>query len=256
MSMWGAMGVLCNELPYFSVQYAVKSQLLIHGHSIKDALILVAPREGEEVIRHEDIVSAIAAAGDSLALVLFSGVHYYTGQFFDIKTITAAAHAVGAYAGFDLAHAAGNVPLSLHDWEVDFAAWCSYKYLNSGPGGIAGAFLHERFAEGKSHGYGSARVRSDWLALRLPVYVLSSHGLKVLCSHCASIRSTHSLLRSALLPSACVCAVPIEEMPFMAGWWGHRRSDRFTMGGDFKQMSGAGRLQLSNPPVFQMASLR
>ncbi len=109
-------------------------------------MIEVAPREGEHILRTEDIISTIQQHSDSVAVVLFGGINYYTGQLFDMKAITAAAHAVGAYAGFDLAHAAGNVELHLHDWQVDFACWCSYKYLNSSPGGIAGAYIHEKHA--------------------------------------------------------------------------------------------------------------
>lgn len=131
---------------FSSDQYAVESQLKYHNIDLQDALIEVAPREGEFAIRTEDIISAIEQHRESLALVLIGGVQYYTGQFFDLKKITEAAHAVGALAGFDLAHAVGNVPLELHDDNVDFAVWCSYKYLNSGPGAIAGAFVHERHA--------------------------------------------------------------------------------------------------------------
>jgi len=113
-------------------------------------VIEVAPRENENLIRHEDIISTIKQHGESVALVCFGGVNYYNGQFFDIASITKAAHEVGAIAGFDLAHAAGNVELKLHDWNVDFACWCSYKYLNSGPGGVAGAFIHERHVKDTS----------------------------------------------------------------------------------------------------------
>ena len=143
--------ILVEARAFPSDTYAVKSQLAVHGYAAEGAdgsgggLIEVAPREGEDTLRDEDIIAAIAAAGDSLALVLFSGVQYYTGQLFDIPAIAAAAHGVGALCGIDCAHAVGNVPLSLHDWGVDFAAWCSYKYLNSGPGGIAGVFVHSRF---------------------------------------------------------------------------------------------------------------
>lgn len=126
-----------------SDQYAVETQVKMHGYQPEEAIIEVSPREGEHTIHHEDILAAIKEAGSSLALVLFGGVNYYTGQLFNIKDITRAAHRVGAYAGFDLAHAVGNVSLLLHDWSVDFACWCSYKYLNSGPGGVAGAFVHE-----------------------------------------------------------------------------------------------------------------
>jgi kynureninase len=126
-----------------SDQYAIETQVRMHGFDPEDAIIEIAPREGEHLIHSEDIYNAIANAGDSLALVVFGGVNYYTGQYFELEAITAAAHKVGAYCGFDLAHAVGNVPLELHNWKVDFACWCSYKYLNSGPGAVAGAYVHE-----------------------------------------------------------------------------------------------------------------
>jgi len=129
-----------------SDQHAIISQLKFRGLSPETDLIEVGPREGKLTIATEDIVAAIHEAGDELALVLWSGVHYYTGQFFDLKTIAEAGHAVGATVGFDLAHAAGNVPLRLHDWGVDFAVWCSYKYLNAGPGAPGGLYVHERHA--------------------------------------------------------------------------------------------------------------
>ena len=110
-----------------------------------EIIIEVSPREGEYNIRTEDIIDTINSHKDELALVLFGGINYYTGKVFDMKTITQAAHQAGAYCGFDLAHAAGNIELHMHDWDVDFACWCSYKYLNSGPGNIAGAYIHERF---------------------------------------------------------------------------------------------------------------
>lgn len=127
-----------------SDQYAIETQVKMYGYDPNDAIIEIAPREGAYTIDEEDIYNAIKEAGDSLALVLFGGVNYYTGQYFNLEKITAAAHAVGAYAGFDLAHAVGNLPLQLHDWNVDFACWCSYKYLNSGPGGVGGVFVHEK----------------------------------------------------------------------------------------------------------------
>lgn len=127
-----------------SDMYLVESQVKLHGFNPEDTIIEVKPRNGEYSIRHEDIISAIENNKDSLALVFFSGVQYYTGQVFNIKDITKKAHACGAIAGFDLAHAAGNLVLHLHDWAVDFAAWCTYKYLNSGPGGVAGVFIHEK----------------------------------------------------------------------------------------------------------------
>ncbi|MCB9304366.1 MAG: kynureninase [Lewinellaceae bacterium] len=130
-----------------SDQYAVESQVRWHGFAPEQAIVEVAPRAGEETLRTEDIIAAIEKHGKETALVLFGGVNYFTGQFFDLPAITNAAHKVGAYAGFDLAHAAGNVLLQLHDWNVDFAVWCSYKYLNSGPGGPSGAFVHERHGD-------------------------------------------------------------------------------------------------------------
>lgn len=127
-----------------SDQYAMESQVRWHGFDPSEAIVEIAPRPGEDTLRTEDIVASIEREGPQTALVLFGGVNYYTGQFFDLPAIAAAAHRAGAYAGFDLAHAAGNLPLRLHDWGADFAVWCSYKYLNSGPGGPSGAFVHER----------------------------------------------------------------------------------------------------------------
>lgn len=127
-----------------SDQHAIISQLKFHGLDPESDLIEVAPRTGEYAIRTEDILIAINNAGEELALVLWTGVHYYTGQFFDLAAIARAGKAVGAAVGFDLAHAVGNVPLQLHDWGADFAVWCSYKYLNGGPGAPGGMFVHER----------------------------------------------------------------------------------------------------------------
>jgi kynureninase len=129
-----------------SDQYAVESQVKFHGFIPDDAIIELVPREGEVHLRHEDILQTIRDNGAQTALVMLGGVNYYTGQWFNMPEITQAGHDVGAVVGFDLAHAAGNVPVQLHDWNVDFACWCSYKYLNSGPGGPAGVFVHERHA--------------------------------------------------------------------------------------------------------------
>jgi kynureninase len=130
-----------------SDQYALESQLKWHGLNPDDALIEVKPRIGEHILRTEDMLKVIYDNRHQLALVMLSGVQYYTGQFFNIRKITEAGHRAGAYVGFDLAHAIGNVPLNLHRDQVDFAVWCSYKYLNSGPGSIAGAFVHEKHAK-------------------------------------------------------------------------------------------------------------
>lgn len=136
--------ILCEAKAFPSDQYALQSQVKFHGQSIEDTIIEVAPREGEYHIREEDIFTAIEKNKDSLALIMIGGVNYFTGQVFDMKAITEAGHKAGAIVGFDLAHGAGNIKLQLHDWNVDFAAWCSYKYLNSGPGSVAGAFVHEK----------------------------------------------------------------------------------------------------------------
>lgn len=184
-----------------SDQYAVKSQIDFHkkrGHPFRESsdwLIELKPRDGESTLRTEDIVKTIEENADSLALVMLGGVNYYTGQAFDMERITEVGHNVGAVVGFDLAHAAGNLELKLHDWNVDFACWCSYKYLNSGPGGIAGIFIHERHANDS-------------------------------------------------------------RLPRFAGWWGHDKETRFLMDDEFIPIKGAEGWQLSNPPIFQMASLR
>lgn len=136
--------IICEEKAFPSDQYMFQSQVIAHGLKPEDTIVEIKRREGEHNIRLEDILSKIEEVGDELALVLFGGVNYYTGQVFDMKTITEAGHKVGAYVGFDLAHAAGNIKLDLHNWNVDFAAWCSYKYMNSGPGNASGCFVHEK----------------------------------------------------------------------------------------------------------------
>lgn len=141
--------IICETKAFPSDQYAMESQVRYHGYMPGDAIIEVAPREGEHAIRTEDIIAAIQEHSNEVALVLFSGVNYYSGQVFDMATITKAAHQVGAMAGFDLAHAAGNIEIKLHDWDADFACWCSYKYLNSGPGGVSGVFIHQKHIANK-----------------------------------------------------------------------------------------------------------
>jgi kynureninase len=134
-----------------SDQYAAETQALFYGLDPGKTIIEIRPRTGEKIIREEDILSSIEQNKDSLAIVLFGGINYYSGQLFDIKSIAAAAHKAGALAGFDLAHVAGNLPVQLHDWDVDFAVWCSYKYLNGGPGAVGGAFIHQKYARDKKH---------------------------------------------------------------------------------------------------------
>lgn len=136
--------ILMEHSAFPSDQYAVSSQVLFHQYDPSSAIIEMKPRAGDDCVRTEDIEKVISEEGDSIALVLFGGVNYYTGQLFDMGRLTKAAHARGCLVGFDLAHAAGNVLLKLHDWDVDFAVWCTYKYLNAGPGAIAGCFVHER----------------------------------------------------------------------------------------------------------------
>jgi kynureninase len=195
--------IIIEKGAFPSDQYAVQSQIAFHkgprskvkSQNSDKCLIELSPRKGEATLRTEDILQTIRDNGDEIALILLGGVNYYTGQAFDFEAITKIGHEVGAVVGFDLAHAAGNILLNLHDWKVDFAAWCSYKYLNSGPGGIAGVFIHEKH-------------------------------------------------------------VTNTELPRFAGWWGHDKKTRFLMGDEFVPMQTAEGWQLSNPPIFQMASLR
>lgn len=136
--------ILIESHAFPSDHFAVESQIRQRGFDPTDSLITISPRSGEQTLHPDDILSAIAEHGDQLALVFLPGVQYYTGQVLPMADIAAASHDVGAMVGFDLAHAVGNIELQLHDWDVDFAAWCSYKYLNSGPGGVAGAYVHQR----------------------------------------------------------------------------------------------------------------
>ncbi|XP_076425491.1 kynureninase isoform X2 [Peromyscus maniculatus bairdii] len=136
--------ILLEAKAFPSDHYAIESQIQLHGLDVGKSMRMIKPREGEETLRTEDILEVIEEEGDSIAVILFSGVQFYTGQLFNMPAITKAGQAKGCFVGFDLAHAVGNVELHLHDWGVDFACWCSYKYLNSGAGGLAGAFVHEK----------------------------------------------------------------------------------------------------------------
>ncbi|MCU0318810.1 MAG: kynureninase [Flavobacteriales bacterium] len=223
----GAQGrrkkILTEQRPFPSDTYAFASQVAFHGGDPATDLIEVQPRAGEHTLRTEDIIATINALGEELALVCFGGVNFYTGQAFDMAAITQAAHAVGATAGFDLAHAAGNLHLHLHDWNVDFACWCSYKYLNSGPGSVAGAFVHQRH-------------------LQPPQGLPTKEGT----------------LRSATITAGSLSGDPTEVylgngLPLFAGWWGHDKSERFKMERTFKPMPTAEAWQVSNAPVFSMA---
>lgn len=149
--------ILCEAKAFPSDQYALHSHVKARGLNPDDVIVEVQPRAGEVLIQQEDILAVMEEHKEEFALLFWGGVNYYTGQVFDMKALTGAAHNAGAVAGFDLAHAAGNVPLQLHNWDVDFACWCSYKYMNAGPGGIGGCFIHERH-------YGNANLNrlSGW----------------------------------------------------------------------------------------------
>ncbi|MEO6695139.1 MAG: kynureninase [Ignavibacteria bacterium] len=136
--------ILIESNAFPSDHYAIQSQIKFHGYDVKSSLVEMKPRTGEVKIRTEDIEEYIEKEGDSIALIWIAGVNYYSGQAFDIKRITAAAHKKNIISGFDLAHATGNLVMELHEWDVDFAVWCNYKYMNGGPGAIGGAFVHER----------------------------------------------------------------------------------------------------------------
>lgn len=155
--------IVIEDAAFPSDSYAVASQAAFHGFDPATTIVRLKPRAGEETLRDDDIVAFLESEGDSVALVLLGAVNYLTGQWFDMERITSAGKAAGAVVGWDLAHAAGNVPLRLHDWGVDFAAWCSYKYLNSGPGALAGAFVHEDNARNTTwHGDGALPRLAGW----------------------------------------------------------------------------------------------
>jgi kynureninase len=187
--------ILIENNTFPSDRYTADSQARFHGFDPKDAVVELKPSPGKITLTAAEIEEQILECGDELALVLLGNCNYLSGQRFDFETITKLAHKTGAIAGFNLAHGAGNLELSLHDWSVDFAVWCSYKYLNAGPGGIAGAFVHENHLNRK-------------------------------------------------------------DLPRFEGWWGHDKKTRFKMPADFKALPSVEAWQLSNPPIFQLASLR
>lgn len=189
--------ILCEAKAFPSDQYMLETYLK-HLNLNPDEIILeVSPRDGEHTIRTEDILEAIQRNSDELALVFMGGVNYYTGQLFDIKTITAATHRVGAVAGYDLAHAVGNVPLYLHDWNVDFACWCHYKYLNSGPGAVGGAFIHERF-----HHDNSLQRLGGWWGYNKQTRFEMKNGFKPITSAEGWQLSTPSMILFACLKAS------------------------------------------------------
>ena len=149
--------IMIEKDAFPSDHYAVQSQIRFHGYDPQLALVELAPRKNEKVLRHEDIISAIEEHGDELALIYFGGVNYYTGQAFDLESITKAGKSKKAMVGFNLAHSVGNLPLRLHDWDIDFSAWCTYKYLCAGPGSPSGVFIHERY-----HNWDGPRFLGWW----------------------------------------------------------------------------------------------
>ena len=204
-----------------SDHYAVYSQLEHHSLSPSTALVMIEPSDLEtHYFSTEQILATISCHADKTALILLPGVHYYSGQFLDIPKITAFAHEKGITIGWDLAHAAGNVPLQLHDWDVDFAAWCSYKYLNSGPGSIAGLFVHKRHGQVKAIECGERQGETPReLSLRRTV------------------------------------TKAYDYTPRLSGWWGSDKSSRFRMENQFVPIPGAPGWQLSNPSVFDCTSV-
>ncbi len=191
--------ILIEENPFPSDMHAITTHVITKNSHLKpdDVVIQIGARQGEDTIRTDDIINLLESPlGDEIQLVLLSGVHFMTGQFFDLEKITKVGHSRGMTVGFDLAHAAGNINLRLHDWNVDFACWCSYKYLNSGPGNIAGIFVHEKFAN-----------------------------------------------------------QTMEELPRFSGWWGHKRTTRFTLTNKFDPQEGAAGFQMSNPSILGCMSL-
>jgi kynureninase len=181
--------ILCEAKAFPSDQYMFETHLRKYDLNPDEVIIEVGPRKGEYLIRNQDILNAIQKHKDELALVMFSGVNYYTGQVFDIANITKAAHDAGVIAGFDLAHAAGNIPLQLHKWDVDFACWCSYKYLNSGPGAVGGCYLHERF-----HGDDNVKRFAGWWGYDKTTRFQMEKGFKAIPSAEGWQLSTPSLL--------------------------------------------------------------
>jgi kynureninase len=165
--------ILCEAKAFPSDQYMMETHVRHHGYQPEDAIIEIQPRAGEAAIRNEDVLQYLVQHRDELALVLLGGINYYTGQVFDMYTITTMAQQAGAKVGFDLAHAAGNIELKLHDWNVDFACWCSYKYLNSGPGAVAGAFIHERY-----HNEPSLNRFAGWWGYEKSTRFLMEKGFK------------------------------------------------------------------------------
>ena len=190
--------IICEAKAFPSDQYALESQARFHGLDPDDVIIEIAPREGEHLVNHEDIYAAIEEHGDSVATLLIGGVNYYSGQVFDMQEITKRGHEKGIMVGFDLAHATGNIVMELHDWQVDFASWCSYKYLNSGPGSVAGIYVHQNHCEDKTvvrlagwwghdketrflmeKGFNPIPTAESWQVSNAPIFSMAIHKASV-----------------------------------------------------------------------------
>jgi len=182
-----------------SDQYAIESQVRFHGYDPKEAIIEVSPKTGAYTLETSDIIAEIEKHGAEIALVLFGGINYFTGQLFDMETITKVGHKVGAKVGFDLAHAAGNVPLQLHQWNVDFACWCSYKYQNAGPGGISGIFVHQKhFSDQSLHrfaGWWGYQENNRFLMEKGFVPEAGADGWQVSCTQVMPMALYHASLQ-------------------------------------------------------------
>lgn len=227
--------VLMEKKAFPSDIHAVSSQILFHGYDPDAALIEISPREGETILSHADIEEVLEREGDNIALVLLSGVQYYTGQVFNMQRITTVARAKGCCVGFDLAHAVGNIPLSLHDWDVDFACWCTYKYMNCGPGSIGGCFVHERHSR--------RTISPDSRSSTDIVQSMEAVGMQSIAPQGDSA--------SYVIPHPALA----RDVRF-AGWWGHRLVDRFHMGPAFVPEPGAYGYRVSNPSVLLIACVR
>ncbi|KAJ8247102.1 hypothetical protein GJAV_G00258760 [Gymnothorax javanicus] len=200
--------ILIEDKAFPSDHYAVESQIRLRGFDPRQSLLLMKSRAGEETIRTEDILETIEREGESIAVVLFSGVQYYTGQLFNMAAITAAGQSKGCFVGFDCAHAVGNADLQLHDWGVDFACWCSYKYLNSGAGGLAGAFIHEKHSRTVKatllgwwgHDLKTRFVMNNEMDLRPGIggFRLSNQPVLLVCTLQASLEIFHQTSMQAL----------------------------------------------------------
>ena len=213
--------IICEEKAFPSDQYMLQSQVKLHGYNVKDAIVEVKKRKGEDYWRTEDIIDIINEEGDQLALVLIGGVNYYNGQVFNMEAISKAAHSVGAKIGWDLAHAAGNVELKLHQWQVDFAAWCSYKYMNSGPGNAAGVFVHEKHLNNSEiprlEGWWGTKKETRFLmkptfdpALGADAWQMSNPPVLALAPYLASLKMFEEVGMAALLKKSKLITAYLE----------------------------------------------